>query len=407
MKNKVIFHIDVDSFFVAAETWLRPELKNKDIAISKNRAKSVVCALSYSAKEKGAKVPMKLYEVQKFCPNIIVIEPNHKLYERLSHKIYMMLKKCYSIKIEIGSIDEWYLDVSHLKYKYPNPKDLALDIQNNIFKKWNITVSIGISYNKFLAKISTDLNKPSGITITKKEDIPKNIWPLSIDKYIGIGKSLSTKLKSINILTIEDLAKVNGNKKILLKQILKNKLDQYINNANGNNCSDNIDFNKKYYSQTSIGHQITFENDYLIDLDLIYKNLKKVTTQVFDIATRRNLIAQGISIIIKYTDKISFSTSITIKNNSNKFDDLFSIVTQLFNNHWNDKPILMLGVSLFNLKNIYTHKYQSSLFDNNFDNNYQNKQNNQIIEIINEVNYKIKKDNLLLLKDFKNGAKNE
>lgn len=406
MKNKVIFHIDVDSFFVAAETWLRPELKDKDVAISKKKAKSVVCALSYSAKEKGAKVPMKLYEVQKFCPNIIVIEPNHNLYEKLSRKIYLLLKK-YSIKIEIGSIDEWYLDVTHLMNKYSNPRDLAVDIQKNILKKWNITVSIGISYNKFLAKISTDLNKPFGITITEKEDIPKNIWPLPIDKYIGIGKSLSTKLKSINILTIEDLAKVNGNKKILLKEILKNKLDQYIDNANGNNYFDDVDFNKKYYSQSSIGHQVTFENNYLIDLDLIYKNLKKITMQVLDIANRRNLIAQGISITIKYANKAIFSTSTTIKNNSNTFEALFLIVTQLFNNYWNDKPILMLGVSLFNLTNIYTYKYQSSLFDNNLNNNYVNKQNNQIVDIINEVNYKIKKDNLLLLKDFKNGAKNE
>lgn len=406
MKNKVIFHIDVDSFFVAAETWLRPELKDKDVAISKKKAKSVVCALSYYAKEKGAKVPMKLYEVQKFCPNIIVIEPNHNLYEKLSRKIYLLLKK-YSIKIEIGSIDEWYLDVTHLMNKYPNPRDLALVIQKNILKKWNITVSIGISYNKFLAKISTDLNKPFGITITEKEDIPKNIWPLSIDKYIGIGKSLSAKLKSINILTIEDLAKVNGNKKILLKEILKNKLDQYIDNANGNNYFDDVDFNKKYYSQSSIGHQVTFENNYLIDLDLIYKNLKKITMQVLDIANRRNLIAQGISITIKYANKAIFSTSTTIKNNSNTFEALFLIVTQLFNNYWNDKPILMLGVSLFNLTNIYTYKYQSSLFDNNLNNNYVNKQNNQIVDIINEVNYKIKKDNLLLLKDFKNGAKNE
>ena len=364
MKNKVIFHIDVDSFFVAAETWLRPELKDKDVAISKKKAKSVVCALSYSAKEKGAKVPMKLYEVQKFCPNIIVIEPNHNLYEKLSRKIYLLLKK-YSIKIEIGSIDEWYLDVTHLMNKFSNPRDLAVVIQKNILKKWNITVSIGISYNKFLAKISTDLNKPFGITITEKEDIPKNIWPLPIDKYIGIGKSLSAKLKSINILTIEDLAKVNGNKKILLKEILKNKLDQYIDNANGNNYFDDVDFNKKYYSQSSIGHQVTFENNYLIDLDLIYKNLKKITMQVLDIANRRNLIAQGISITIKYANKAIFSTSTTIKNNSNTFEALFLIVTQLFNNYWNDKPILMLGVSLFNLTNIYTYKYQSSLFDNN------------------------------------------
>ena len=406
MKNKVIFHIDVDSFFVAVETWLRPDIKNKDVAISKKNSKSIVCALSYSAKEKGANVPMKLYKVKKICPDIIVIEPNHNLYEKFSKKIYNFLKS-YTLKIEVGSIDEWYLDVSHLIDKYQSPKMLALEIKNKILKKWNISVSIGISYNKFLAKISTELNKPNGITITSRQDIPNNIWPLSIDKYIGIGKSLSVKLKSIGIQKIEDLAKANSKQKVLLKNILKNKLEQYINNANGDVQFEEINCNKKYHSHDSIGHQITFENNYLLDLNIIYQNLKKIIIQVFDVVSRRNLIAKGVMLIIKYPNKKTISASSVIKNNSNNIDDLFLIISKLFNSHWNDRPILMLGVTLFNFSNIYTYKYQTSLFDTNHNLNQSKAKNNQVIEIINNINYKIKKDNLLLLKDFKNGAKNE
>ena len=103
-------HIDIDSFFVSAELILRPELKGKDIAISSHtKSNSIVSSLSYSAKFKGAKVPMKLYEVRRYCPQIIVLKPNFNLYTTLSNNIYNFLFKNYSKEIEINSIDEWFL----------------------------------------------------------------------------------------------------------------------------------------------------------------------------------------------------------------------------------------------------------------------------------------------------------
>ena len=105
-KNRVIIHIDVDSFFVSCEVALRPELANKEVAISLNNDNSVVISLSYAAKNKGAKVPQKLYLVKKYCKNLIIINPNKNLYQYYSKKIYNLLFNNYSNSIQIVSINE-------------------------------------------------------------------------------------------------------------------------------------------------------------------------------------------------------------------------------------------------------------------------------------------------------------
>ena len=143
IKNKkVILHIDVDSFFVSCETSLRPELLHKEVAISSHSLNSIVTSLSYEAKNKGAKVPWKLYKVKKYCKNLIVIEPNMKLYRNYSKKIYDFLFKTYSQIIQIGSIDEWYIDATDIWKSFGSIEKLAKDIRIKIWCKFSIPISI-------------------------------------------------------------------------------------------------------------------------------------------------------------------------------------------------------------------------------------------------------------------------
>ena len=128
-EKKAILHIDVDSFFVSCEIALRPDLLEKEIAISTNNPNSIVTSLSYAAKNKGARVPGKLSLIKKQCENIIVIEPNMRLYQYFSKKIYDFLVKNYSKEIQIVSIDEWYIDVTNIWKKYKSIRGLANKMQ--------------------------------------------------------------------------------------------------------------------------------------------------------------------------------------------------------------------------------------------------------------------------------------
>lgn len=403
-KNNVFFHIDADSFFASVEISYRPELRDKDIAICGNKGNSVVSALSYSAKLKNAKVPMKLYEVKHFCPDIINIKPNYYLYEKVSKRIYNIIKN-YAKVVEVGSIDEWYFCASNLKKKYSNPLSLAKIIQKDIYKQTSITVSIGISYNKFLAKMATDLDKPNGITIIKKNDVKTKIWPLSIDKYVGIGKSISSKLKEMGILTIGDLANIDKDNKNKLRLLLKNKLNKYLDNAHGINDEENTTIEDFTYStNSSVGIQYTFEKiNHERELSDIYLILKNISKRVANILKRRNLNAKGVSITIKYLNKTKFSISKITKQTFNNSEELFNEAKIAFDKLWNEDNILMIGISVFNLQSNYLNQKNISLFNKNI----QEHKNQKIINIINETNLKMKKDVLKLAINQNDYGKNE
>ena len=390
--NKIIFHLDIDSFFVSCETILRPELEGKDIAISYNKSYSIASSLSYSAKQKGAKVPMKNFEIKKFCPEIINVKPNYFLYETISKKIFNFLRKNYTNEIEIGSIDEWYLDVTKFSKKFSSPFILAQKIQNDIFNTFKLNVSIGVSYNKFLAKMATDLNKPKGITILKKNDIPNLIWPLNIQSFVGIGKSLSKKMINEGILTIGDLAKINKNDGKFLR-IFKNKLNYYIDNANGIG-DDKI--NLSYNESISIGAQKTFDKKYSNNISEIYMTLKIDVENIVKELENRNIVASHIGIIIKTKDKKLINSSYKTVVPLIEFEDIYEQVLILFNKIWNEEEISMIGVNVSCFKNKYKINDNNSLFNQN-EKNIENK----ILEIINKTNKKIKSNNLKLLKDKK------
>lgn len=388
-ENKIIYHIDVDSFFVSAEYFLRPELIGKDIVISYNKPNSIILSLSYSSKQKGLKVPMKLSDAKNLIPNLIVIKPNYVLYEYLSKKIFNYLKNNYTKNIEVGSIDEWYLDLTHFKNKYKTPFELANKIKNNIFNEFNINISIGISYNKFLAKMATDMAKPNGIEIIRKKDIKEKIWPLSIDSYIGIGKSLSKKLVDEKIETIGQLANIDK-KNAKFRKIFKNKIDYYVDNANGIN-GDNKIVNDK--NNVSISFQLTFENKEISTLKQIYNKIKFLSKKISTELEKKDLMAKNISIHLKYLDKKNVSISKTLKLAINDIDTIYHYSTILFKKIWNEESVYMLSISTSSLISKFENYENASLFTTN------NKNNKFLDNIIDETNKKIKKQKTRLFKD--------
>ncbi|MGL5643319.1 MAG: Y-family DNA polymerase, partial [Metamycoplasmataceae bacterium] len=298
-KNKVILHIDVDSFFVSCEVALRPELANKEVAIGIDSPRSIVTSLSYAAKAKGAKVPWKLGLVKERCPNLIIIEPNMNLYQNFSKKIYDLLVKDYHKDIEIVSIDEWYIDASDIWKKYGSIRNLAFDIQKKISTKLSIPISIGISYNKFLAKMATAINKPMGITFITHKNYQDIIWPMPINNYYGIGRSTEPQLRKMNIETIGDLAKCDYNDP-RIRKIFLNQSQKIIDNANGIGESD---LNLERNILKSIGNERMFLTGFTNNRKEIYNGLRYVASLVSQRLLDRNLMGRHITVNIKLDHK--------------------------------------------------------------------------------------------------------
>lgn len=360
--NKVIFHIDVDSFFVSSEITLRPELKDRDVAICPSYKKNgIVSSLSYSAKRKGAKVPMHLEEVKKFCPDIVTLKPNFYLYSNISNNLFNYFKEKYTDKIEIGSIDEWFLDFTNKWKKYGNIKKLACKLQEDIKNEFSLDISIGVSWTKFLAKMSTSLNKPKGITITTPKNIKENIWSLPIESFWGFGNQITQKLFNENIKTIKDFALIDISDK-KWNSIFKNTLLKHYNNIYGIG-DDKINDNKNKLD--AISNSITFPEGPKNNIISIYNHLKDVFLISWERLNQRELQCSNISVGIKKAKHKFTFKSISLSQPTNEYKIIYENVMKLIDVVWSGEDILGVVVSLNNLSSIRNSSSPIDLFKKN------------------------------------------
>jgi len=355
MKNhRVIFHIDMNSFYASVEMAKDPKLKGKPIAIAGNpeERKGIIVTSSYEARAKGVKTTMPLWEAKKLCPELIVLRPNFTLYREMSSQIFRLL---YDITewIEPVSIDEGYLDVTQLPV---HPLTLAKDIQANILTQLDIPCSIGIGPNKFLAKTASDMKKPLGITILRKRDISSKLWPLPVGDMYGIGEKTAEKLGRIQIQTIKELAEADT---YTLKHLLGINGERLQNRARGidTRAVDPDALN----DFKSIGNSQTLPDD-TIDETQIKQLLLHLTKRVDERLKRREMTGKSIQLTIRYKDRQTVTRSRTISSYVEGADDIYPVILELFEEHWTGRPIRLLGVTVSNLLKMDSILEQLSLF---------------------------------------------
>jgi DNA polymerase-4 len=161
---RYILHVDMNSFFASVEELLNPRYKNKPIAVSGYTKRSVVASANYMARGYGVRAAMPVFMAQKLCPGLFIVTPHFHAYQEYSEKFIQLIAEKFTNNIEIGSIDECYVDITSLVNKKRSPTTIATEIQNTIKSKIGLNCSIGIANNKFLAKMGSDYQKPLGIT---------------------------------------------------------------------------------------------------------------------------------------------------------------------------------------------------------------------------------------------------
>lgn len=354
---RVIFHIDLNAYFASAAVCIEPELAGKPLVITRDNPRSIITTASYQARALGIHSAMPLFQAKKICPDIIVREPDFKLYNELSNQFFSIVAS-YSPILAVGSIDECYVDVTQLfkDKKYTDPYELAQKIQQEVYDKLHLECSIGISHNKFLAKMASDLKKPMGITILTKKNIKTVMWPLDISSFYGIGKKSQEVLKSNNINTIQDLA--NYHNYDLLTSIFMNRAFIIYRQANGIDTQPVVGKEKL----RSVGNSTTLDkvsNDHTYLED----TLSSLASHVSARAKKRELISNSISITIKYKNGQTITRQTIISRFTNDFEDIISTAKMLFDNNYNGMLVRLLGVSLNNTIEIKNYNQQLSLFD--------------------------------------------
>lgn len=210
--KKIIFLVDMNAFFIGCEMARDNSLKGRTAAVAgdpKNR-NGIILAANYEARKYGVKTTMLVYEARKLCPDIVFISPDHNYYRKMSQEVMNILGR-YTPLVEQNSIDEAWLDLTGCEALFGKPLEIANKIMKDILSELDLMCSIGISENKFLSKMASEMKKPLGITELYREDIETKLWPLKVRSMYGVGKQTEKRLEALSVYTIGDLAKSDVN----------------------------------------------------------------------------------------------------------------------------------------------------------------------------------------------------
>lgn len=383
MKEKIIFHIDVNNAFLS---WTAVDLLKKGYEVdirtiasviggNEEERRGIVTAKSPIAKKRGVMTAEPLYMARRKCPGLRVFSGNHELYHQESDKLYQYFCN-FTDKIERYSIDECFLDMTGMELLYPDPIKLAHQMSNEIYQKFGYTVNIGIGNNKLCAKMASDFEKPNKIHTLFQYEIEKKMWPLPVTDLFMVGKSSSKLLIEMGITTIGALAKTDIN---LLRKRFKSQGDMMHEYANGIDFSE-VDPNNHNSQSKSISVTETLPRDTDSTVEL-KKILIKQADRVGRQARREKIYAKTISIIFKTNDFISYSHQVSLMNPTNITSEIYRCSLEILSKGWRGEPLRLIGIRLTN----FTHdnSKQISLFEQEKD-----LHNDKIQEVMDSISEK-------------------
>jgi len=341
MAGRVLFHIDLNAFFASAEVLKNSALEGLPIVVAGMHRRSVVSTASYEARQYGVHSAMPLLMAQEKCPQLVVVQGDYGWYEELSERFFQFIRQ-FTPYVEPASIDECYVDVTELIKQYKRPLDLAWTMQQRVYDELGLPCSIGVGPNKFLAKMASDMRKPMGITVLRKQEIARKLWPLPISEMWGIGKKSQPLLMENGITTIGDLANPENEGKIMT--LLGKHAYTYIQNARGH------DTNRLTYNTTvqSISQGTTLDRD-IEDYDEVKTVLRRLAKALSQRAKSEDIRGSLISLSIRYFDFTNAVRSMNIQEYTNEENVLFEQALLLFDRNQNGKPVRHLGIGLGSL----------------------------------------------------------
>lgn len=356
---RVIFHIDLNSFFASAEILLNPSLKGKPIVVAHDGPRSVVSTASYEARAFGIKSGMPLVTAKKKCKELIVVEHHGSLYRQYSNQFMAVIQRFTPI-IEQVSIDEAFADMSETIKQYQRPLDLAVSLQDMVKTTTGLDCSIGIAPNRFLAKMASDMKKPRGITILRKRDVPSRLWPLPISEMQWIGKKSTPKLKALGIHTIGDLANYKNIDDLVA--IFGSTVDTVLAHANGNG-DDHVGSDETIKSMSQVSTMEVSLQDY----SEVKTELRKIANSLSKRLYKADRMGYGIGITIRNDDFSTITRQIQLTHPIYKADELYTMALSIFDKEGDHYPIRLIGIFLNHLVSIHYGNIQLNLFDTTFD----------------------------------------
>lgn len=353
-----ILHCDLNNFYASVACRDNPELQGKPVAVggSVEERHGIILAKNEIAKQFGISTGEAIWQAKSKCSSLIVVPPDFKRYTYFSKEVRKIYER-YTDLIEPFGIDECWLDVTGSQRLFGAAEDIADRIREDVFREQGLTLSVGVSFNKIFAKLGSDLKKPNATSVIPYERFREIVWPLEVNRLLGVGPATERKLHSLAVFTIGDLATAD----LEAIKIRLGKNGELLHRfANGEENSAVLRQDFKYRPQ-SIGRSVTCPKD-LTNYNDVYRVFLRLAEEVAHELRHEDMEAHSIAVHIR-DNKLQtreFMTGLTYPLQSAKHlaDEGIKLLKK---NYWFENPLRSVGIRAINLRT-YSPEFQLSFF---------------------------------------------
>lgn len=337
---RVILHVDMDAFFASVEQRDNPDLRGRPIVVGGGGRRGVVAAASYEARVFGCRAAQSTAEARRLCPHLIVVKPRMEQYAAVSRAVFEILESVTPL-IEPLSIDEAFLDVSGSIALFGSGEAMARRLRERIRAEQNLTASVGVAPNKFLAKLASDLRKPDGLVVIEPENIQATLDPLPVSKVYGVGPAAEARLHALGLRTL-------GQVRACDPRVLEAKLGSLGPHVFA--LAQGLDVRPVVsgHEARGIGHERTFAHD-LREPDEALAALLDLLEQSARRARRAHLAARTVTIKLRTPPYETLTRARTLEAPSSRTETLWEATRALFEAWRRDEgysPLRLVGVRL-------------------------------------------------------------
>ncbi len=330
----------MDAFYASVEQLDNPELRGKAVAVGGSSQRGVVSAASYEARKFGVRSAMSSVIAKRNCPELIFVKPRFERYREISQQIRQIFFE-YTELVEPLSLDEAYLDVTQNKKGNPSASLIAKEIRNKIKEKTGLNASAGISINKFIAKVASDINKPNGQKTVGPEEIIGFLEDLDIRKFYGVGKVTAEKMYRLGIFSGKDLK--TKSEEFLTEKFGKSGAHFY-NVVRGIHHSEV----KPHRIRKSLGAERTFNENISSEIFML-ERLENIAEEIERRLKKSQVAGKTVTLKIKYSDFTLQTRSKTISYFISSKELILEIAKELLYQEKMKNSVRLLGIALSNL----------------------------------------------------------
>lgn len=340
--ERKIIHIDMDAFFASVEQRDRPELRGKPLAVGGSKMRGVVAAASYEARVYGVRSAMPSVTAKRLCPQLIFVKSNFERYKEVSGQIRNIFGS-YTELVEPLSLDEAYLDVTEPKRGPASATLIAQAIRQEIYATTGLTASAGVSFNKFLAKVASDVNKPNGMKVITRQDAPSFIAALPVRDFHGVGKKTAARMEKMGFLRGADLVALSELEMAQRFGKMGRRLYRIVNNL------DNRPVNPKR-DRKSVGAERTYPED-VANRAVMRDKLDWLAEKIYAHLKKHDNFGRTLTLKMKTPEFVIHSRSRSFGGEIRTLAAIKEAAYQLLDENIEEVPVVrLLGLSVSNLE---------------------------------------------------------